>query len=256
MESGLVSIITPSYNTSAFIEETIRSVQQQTYPHWEMIIVDDASTDNSVALIRSIAETDSRIKLHQLPGNSGPGYARDLAVKNAQGDYIAFIDADDLWHPQKLQKQLNHMQTNNLPFTFCFYDCVDEDGKPLGRVVTAPKKLTYRMLFFCNFIGNLTGIYSTAYFGKLSIRGIRKRQDWIMWLSILKEIRTGSPVPEVLASYRIRKGSVSSSKFGLLKYNYAVYRQYHRQHVLTALLSMAVFIVVQLGIKPLYIRKS
>ena len=227
METPLVSIITPSFNSEKFITETIQSVQNQTYQNWEMIIVDDCSSDKTVSIVTEMAQQDNRIQLFQLEKNSGTGIARNTALTKTKGNYIAFLDADDLWKPQKLEIQIDFLKTNNLPFTFSFYDCINEEGKLLNKRVEAPQNLSYRQLFFCNYVGNLTGIYDVNYFGKIAISSIRKRQDWMLWLTILKKIKTAQAIPESLAFYRIRENSISASKFDLVKHNFAVYRTYH-----------------------------
>lgn len=249
---ALVSIITPTFNSEKFIAQTITSVQNQTFTNWELLIVDDCSTDETVKIIQNF--NDERIKLIQLQKNSGAGVARQTALEAASGTHIAFLDADDLWLPQKLQRQLDFMAENRQPFTFSFYDWIDEDGKSLGKRIEAPRNLSYKQLFFCNYVGNLTGIYAVDYFGKIEIPSIRKRQDWIIWLKILKKIRSAKPVPESLALYRIRENSMSASKTKLLKYNYKVYRDFHRMNFLAALFCMGIFLFVQLLVKPRYAK--
>jgi hypothetical protein len=256
MEKALVSIITPSFNSEKFIVEAIQSVQNQTYKNWEMIIVDDCSTDKTVSIVEEIAIKDRRIKIYKLEKNSGTGIARNTALTSAKGDYICFLDSDDLWKPQKLEKQIGFLKNNKVPFTFSFYDCIDERGKLMNKRVEAPKNLSYRQLFFCNYVGNLTGIYDVNYFGKISISSIRKRQDWMHWLTILKKIRIAQPVPESLAFYRIRENSISASKLDLLKHNFAVYRIFHEFNTVVSLLCMTGFLFTQLIIKPRYIKKS
>lgn len=253
--SPLVSIITPTYNSEKFISDAIQSVQKQTHPNWEMIIVDDCSKDKTVEIIQNFMEEDHRIHLIQLHKNSGAGMARNTALTEAKGRYIAFLDSDDVWKAEKLSKQIAFMQTQGLPFTFSFYEHIDEKGNPLNKRIEAPQKLRYRQLFFCNFVGNLTGIYDTDYFGKIAISSIRKRQDWIVWLTILKKIKTAQPVPESLALYRIREDSVSASKIALLKPNYIVYRKFHKRSVLASLLCMIAFLFTQILIKPRFIKK-
>jgi teichuronic acid biosynthesis glycosyltransferase TuaG len=255
METGLVSIIIPTFNSEKFILETIQSVQNQTYTNWEMILVDDASTDTTVGIISKLAQVDNRIQLLQLDKNSGTGVARNTALATAKGKYISFLDADDLWKPQKLQKQIDFLITNNLPFTFSFYDCINEAGESLNKRVEVPVRLSYRQLFFCNYVGNLTGIYDVSYFGKIKISSIRKRQDWMHWLTILKKIKTAEAVPESLAFYRIRDNSISTSKFDLIKYNFAVYRRFHGLNWIMALLCMSGFLFTQLLVKPYYSKK-
>lgn len=255
MKENLVSIITPSFNSEKFIVGTIESVQNQSYQNWEMIIVDDCSTDQTVSIIERFVANDNRIRLFQLDKNSGTGIARGTALSKAKGDYIAFLDADDLWKPLKLEKQLQFLKDNKTPFTFSFYDCMDEGGNTLNKRVEAPRNLSYRQLFFCNYIGNLTGIYEINYFGKIAISSTRKRQDWMMWLTILKKIKKGKPVPESLAIYRIRDNSLSASKVDLLKHNFAVYRSFHGFNYISSLFIMIGFLFTQLIIKPRFIKK-
>jgi teichuronic acid biosynthesis glycosyltransferase TuaG len=255
MEITTVSIITPSFNSEKFIAETIKSVQNQTFQNWEMIIVDDCSTDQTVSIIEQFVTNDDRIHLFQLDKNSGAGIARDLALSKAKGDYIAFLDADDLWKPLKLEKQLQFLKENQTPFTFSFYDCIDENGNALNKRVEAPRNLSYCQLFFCNYVGNLTGIYEVNYFGKIAISSTRKRQDWLVWLTILKKIKKAKPVPESLAFYRIRDNSLSASKVDLLKHNFAVYRSFHGYNYVASLFIMIGFLFTQLMIKPRYIKK-
>ncbi|HSD09140.1 glycosyltransferase family 2 protein [Flavobacterium sp.] len=254
METSLVSIITPSFNSEKFIAETIQSVQNQTHQNWEMIIVDDCSTDQTVSIIEDFVIRDSRIRLFKLEKNSGAGIARELALSKANGDYISFLDADDLWKPLKLEKQLQFLKDNKTHFTFSFYDCINEEGNSLNKRVEAPRNLSYQQLFFCNYVGNLTGIYETKYFGKIAISSTRKRQDWVVWLTILKKIKIAKPVPESLAFYRIRDNSLSASKTNLLKHNFAVYRTFHGYNLFASLFIMIGFLFTQLLIKPRYIK--
>lgn len=251
---GLVSIITPTYNSEKFITETIQSVQNQTYANWEMLIVDDCSSDKTVAIIQQFMEDDHRIHLIRLNKNSGAGVARNTALQIAKGRFIAFLDSDDIWKSDKLEKQLSFMKSENQPFSFSFYEWIDENSKPLNKRVETPFPLTYYQLFFCNYVGNLTGIYDTEYFGKIAISSIRKRQDWIVWLTILKKLKKAQPVSESLAFYRVRENSLSTSKIKLLKHNYEVYRKFHKLNIVISLFSMIVFLFTQLIIKPRYIK--
>lgn len=255
MESPIVSVIIPTFNSEKFISDAIFSVQNQSYTNWEIILVDDCSIDATLSIVAELALNDKRIKYSKLSKNSGTGVARNAALAVAKGKYIAFLDADDLWKSNKLALQITFMQTNNLPFTFSFYDCIDEEGKPLNKRVEAPLNLSYRQLFFCNYIGNLTAIYDVNYFGKIPISPIRKRQDWMLWLTVLKKVKIAHPVPESLAYYRIRDNSISTSKFDLIKYNYAVYRKFHGFIFPIAIAYMKLFLFTQLFIKPWYVKK-
>ncbi|MDI9309248.1 MAG: glycosyltransferase family 2 protein [Limnohabitans sp.] len=253
--NDLVSIITPSFNSEKYISETIQSVINQTYKNWELLIVDDCSFDSTSTIVQHFQSTDARIQFVTLDKNSGAGVARDTALQLAKGRYIAFLDSDDVWKPEKLEKQLAFMKQENQPFAFSFYDCIDEDSKPLNKRVEAPNPLTYKQYFFCNYVGNLTGIYDVDYFGKIAISSIRKRQDWMVWLTIIKKLQSAKPVPESLAFYRIRKDSLSTSKVKLLKHNYTVYRKFHKLNIFISLICMIGFLFTQLIIKPRYIKK-
>jgi glycosyltransferase involved in cell wall biosynthesis len=253
--SELVSIITPTYNVEKYIRETLQSVLNQSYQNWEMILADDASNDHTISIIEEFAAKDSRIKVFKLPENRGNGFARNAALEKASGKYIAYLDADDLWFPEKLEKQIQFLKANNLYFTFSFYDSIDEEGNDLNRRVESPNPLTYKQLFFCNYVGNLTAIYDADYFGKIIMETSQKRQDWRIWLTILKQIKTAKPVSESLAFYRIRKDSVSSSKFRLIKHNFGVYRQFHGCNFVLSVLLMMRFLYTQLIVKQIYIKK-
>lgn len=253
--NDLVSILIPTFNAEKSIKAAVESVQKQTYENWEMILVDDASTDETVKIIADFAQKDSRIKHYQLQTNSGNGFARNIALEKASGKYIAFLDADDLWFPEKLEKQIQFLKANNLSFTFSFYDCIDDNGNNLNRRVQTPIPLTYKQLFFCNYVGNLTAIYDADFFGKIKLESSQKRQDWRLWLTILKQIKTAEAVPESLAFYRIRKDSISSSKFKLIKHNFGVYREFHGYNLVFSVFLMMRFLFTQLIIKPKYIKK-
>jgi hypothetical protein len=158
--------------------------------------------------------------------------------------------------PNKLESQLNFMKKNNLPFTFSFYECIDEEGLNMSIRKEAPKFTTYRKLFFCNYIGNSTAIYNAEILGKIPIYKIRKRQDWMLWLTILKKIKVAQPIPEVLAYYRVRKNSISASKIELLKFNFNVYHHFHKMNYFVSLGCILLFIFTQLIIKPSYSKKT
>lgn len=249
---ALVSIITPAYNSAKYIAQTVYSVQNQTYSNWELIIVDDCSQDRTVEIVANLAANDTRIKLIQLAVNSGSGVARNTALNEASGNYIAFLDADDLWKPTKLQEQLHFMKTHDLPLTFSFYELMDENANPLNEVITTPLQISYNQLYYCNWVGNLTGIYSVDYFGKIPISSFKKRQDWMLWLTLVKQVGKVIPTPENLAYYRVRKDSISASKWKLIKYNYLVYKEYHQQGALKAGFDLIRFLFTQMVIKPKY----
>ena len=250
--SPLVSIITPCFNSKKYIFQAIQSVISQTHENWELLLIDDCSSDETYSIISKIASQDTRIKALKLNKNSGAGVARNFAIQKASGNFIAFLDADDLWKPEKLEKQLHFMQTKNTPFTFSFYETINEAGNLRNETITSPSNITYKQLYYCNWIGNLTGIYSVDFFGKIPISAVKKRQDWMLWLQIVKQIQTVIPVPESLAYYRVREDSISASKWNLIKYNFKVYRNFHQRNFISACLDTIQFLYFQLVIKPKY----
>lgn len=219
-----VSIITPSHNSDNFIDKTIKSVLNQTYQNWEMIIVDDVSSDNSNIIIEEYMTKDSRIKLVKLEKNSGPAIARNRAIKEAQGRYIAFLDSDDLWTPDKLSKQISFMQENDVDLSYTGYYRIEEESGEVIDQIHIPKRVNYSELLKQNIIGCLTAIYDTEKLGKVYMPEILKRQDFGLWLSILKKIPYAYGVDEPLAYYRVRSSSVSSNKIHASKYNWTLYR--------------------------------
>ncbi|MBC3758480.1 glycosyltransferase family 2 protein [Hyunsoonleella sp. SJ7] len=222
----LVSIITPTFNSDAYIDQTIQSVLNQSQSNWELLLIDDASTDSTVETIKNYLKKHSNIKLIQNEKNHGTAISRNKGIEHAKGDYIAFLDADDLWKPRKLEKQINFMSKNNCDICFSSYDLMDESGALLHKTVVALPELSYQKFLRCNYIGNLTGIYNTKVLGKIYTPNLRKRQDWLLWLKAVKKSKKPAlGIQEPLGVYRIRKNSISSNKFNLLKYNYLVYKK-------------------------------
>ena len=221
----LVSIITPSYNALKFIPTTIESVLYQTYQHWEMIIVDDVSSDNSNDVIADYMNKDSRIRLIKLEKNSGPAIARNHAIKEAKGRYIAFLDSDDLWHPDKLFKQISFMHLNDVALSYSGYFRIEEKNEKVIDQIHVPVRVDYNELLKQNIIGCLTAIYDTHHIGKIYMPDILRRQDFGLWLKILKKVPYAYGLDEPLAYYRIRTSSVSSNKILASKYNWKLYRE-------------------------------
>lgn len=253
--SELISIITPTYNSEKFIGETIDSIQNQSYGNWELILIDDGSTDQTVEIIKKFQEDDSRIRLICLEKNSGPAVARNKGIENSNGRYIAFLDSDDLWKKKKLECQLQWIKKNNLVFTFSFYELIAENGNSLNTEIRSPNPLHYTALMKSNFVGNLTGIYDRNYFPELRFPLLQKRHDWVFWLNILVEIKTAYPYPESLAFYRKRKDSLSSSKIHLLKYNYRVYKDYLNKGKVLSVFYMIRFLVYHFTTKKSFTFK-
>jgi len=223
VDEPLVSIITPTYNSFEYVADTLLSVTSQEYMNWEHIIVDDASTDATQSVVEALAKRESRIRLIKLPVNSGAAVARNTAIRAAKGRYIAFLDADDLWLPHKLARQVAFMQETGAAFTYASFDLINESGSGIGRV-EVPQTATYSSLLKNNVIGCLTAMYDTKKTGKVEMPLIRKRQDLGLWLRILKDIPEAHGVSEVLGQYRIRPGSVSSNKLHAARHTWHLYR--------------------------------
>ena len=217
-ENVFVSVITPTYNDERFVEQTIRSVLNQTHKNLELIIVDDNSTDSTLRIISSI--NDSRIRLFENSKNMGAAYSRNKALLEARGDYVAFLDGDDLWAPNKLDQQLQFMQKNNYCFSATFYREIDEHGDFLGFEFHAPKRITHRKFLRANYIGCLTVMYKRNIYPDLQIPNtILKRNDYALWLK-LSEKADCFTLQESLSFYRKRVSSVSSGKKKyLIKHN-------------------------------------
>lgn len=222
---SLVSVITPSYNSSRYIGEAIQSVLAQTYTNWEMIIVDDCSVDHSLEIIHGFVQKDSRIKVLSTETNMGAAAARNKAIEHAKGRYIAFLDSDDQWFPEKLEKQLRFMQDNDYSFSFSNYTIMDEDGHSTEKVVHVPESIDYKGLLKNTIIGCLTVMLDTEKISPIRMPEIRTRQDFALWLNILKRGHIAFGIPEVLAKYRVGKGSISSNKLKAAKRNWAIYRE-------------------------------
>lgn len=212
MIKGLVSIIMPSWNTDRFIAETIQSVISQTYKKWELLIVDDCSTDNTDAVVASFK--DDRIKYFHNEQNSGAALTRNRAMREAQGEWIAFLDSDDLWTPEKLEHQINFMNKNRYTLSYTEYEKIDENSKPLGIYVSGPEKVNKHKMYNYDYIGQLTMMYSAEEFGLIQIKDIKKNNDYAIRLQLYKKPGTCAYLlKENLAKYRVRKVSISHDKF-------------------------------------------
>lgn len=222
---GLVSIITATFNSGAYIAETIEAIQAQSYSNWELLITDDCSQDNTCEIVSHFAEIDNRIKLLRLDKNSGSGVARNNSIREAKGRFIAFCDSDDRWFPHKLEKQLKFMCENGYNLTYTSYLKCNEENQVIGYV-KCPTKIDRKNILIDDEIGCLTAIYDCASIGKFYMPPIRKRQDWCLWIEIISKTGTAYGLQEPLAFYKIRNKSISSNKLVLLKYNFRVYHEF------------------------------
>ena len=223
--SSLVSIITPSYNSSKFIKDCVASVFSQTYKNWEMIIVDDCSKDNSKEIIKELAAKDKRIKPIFLEKNVGAAKARNVAIRQAKGKYVAFLDSDDLWNPKKLEKQLSFMYENEIAFSYTNYQFISENGEDLSNIISAPEKMTYDSYLKNTIIGCLTVIIDREKSGEFEMPNIRSSHDMALWLLIMKRGFSAYGLDENLARYRIVSTSNTASKWHAAKDVWKVYRQ-------------------------------
>jgi len=222
---GLVSIITPSYNSAEFIEETIQSVLNQTYENWEWLISDDRSKDNTAEIIKKY--NDPRIKLQVLKQNGGAGNARNKSLERAHGRYIAFLDSDDLWYPEYLETMINFLQENNAELAYCNYSRCDEHTmEPILKDFEADKIVTFSNLLKTCRLAPVSTIYDTKRVGKFLFPVKSKREDHVMWLNLLKVIPKGYPVKKTMAKYRMRENSVSRNKKNIIKDQYLVYKDF------------------------------
>ena len=229
---GLVSIIMPSYNASRFITESIKSVIVQTYQNWELLIADDCSKDSSVEVIKKRIDKDQRIKLFSLLKNVGAAAARNVAIEHANGQYIAFLDSDDVWEPEKLERQLAFMKENKYAFTYSEYYVMEEDGKKTGSFIRIPSSLSYRQYLRNTIIGCLTVVIDRNIVGDFRMPLIKSSHDMALWLLIMKRGYKAYGIKEVLAGYRLVSTSNTAKKWKAAKDVWRVYRKIEHLSVL------------------------
>lgn len=232
----LVSIITPLYNSEKYIAETIESVLAQTYTNWEMIIVDDCSKDNGVRIVEEYQKKDKRIKLYKNEINKGGAGTRNVAIEKADGKYIAFLDSDDLWKKEKLEKQTSFMESLDCSFSYTKYERISEDGKKLNLISKIPKTLNYQELLKINPIGCLTAMYDQEKLGKIYLPDIKIGQDFALWLEVMKKAEEARGLEENLAEYRYREMSLSKNKKRKVFCMWEIYRKYNNQSILRTLI--------------------
>ena len=245
MSEKLVSIITPTYNCAKFIARTLDSVQAQTYQNWEMIIVDDRSQDNTKEIVEEYMKNDSRIKYHLLDENSGAAVARTEAMRLANGSYMAFLDSDDVWMPDKLERQIKWMNDNGYAFSCTAYEQIDENDNLLNRTIKTIKKTDYNRLLLDCPVGNSTVVYDVEKMGKFEVPNIRKRNDDALWLQMLKKEKYIWGMPDVLMKYRIRQNSISSNKLKVIKYHWILYREIEHLSVIRSAFHIFMWCVIK-----------
>ncbi|MGZ2368724.1 glycosyltransferase family 2 protein [Ancylomarina sp. YFZ004] len=235
MAQPLVSIITPVYNSSLFLMDTAESVFCQTYNNWEWILIDDRSTDNSWEILLELKEIDVRVKIFRNELNSGSGITRNQAIKEANGKYIAFLDSDDIWHCQKLEKHIAFMMIEGALFSHTSYGYLDENDNVIKSTFRVSKKpISYLDLLKRTEISCLTAIYDAEAIGKFYMSEHRRKQDYALWLSILKTGTKSYGLDEELAFYRQRKGSATSNKFNLIGKHFSFLRETQEMNTIQA----------------------
>lgn len=224
MKDGLVSIITPVYNAEEFIVQTIESVQAQTYSDWELLLIDDCSTDSSAELIKSFTDNDNRIRYVKLNKNSGAAVTRNTGLAMAKGRYIAFLDSDDIWKAQKLEKQMELIKEKDIGFVFTSYRYIMQDGSPMSKVARAPEKIDYNGLLKNTIIGCSTVLIDKKIIGDFRMANVRRGQDTATWLQLLKKTDYAYGIYDDLVWYRVVSGSLSDNKFTAIKRTWNTYR--------------------------------
>ena len=228
MSRDLVSIIMPSYNTANYIIDSVRSIQAQTYENWELLIVDDCSTDNTIELLNEYitATKETRIRVLINEKNSGAAVSRNYALREATGRWIAFLDSDDLWTIDKLEKQISFMQLHGYYFSYTNYMEIDQCGIETGKIVSGPNRITkIGMINYC-WPGCLTVMYDRTKVGLIQIKDIKKNNDYAMWLKVSNKAECYL-LDEVLGKYRRgREGSISSHTYwNLVKWHYRLFNE-------------------------------
>lgn len=232
LAEDLVSIVVPVYNCESFIQETIVSVQAQTYQNWELILVDDCSKDKSAELIRKMAQTDERIRYVAQPVNQGAAKARNVGVDYAKGRFLCYLDSDDLWLPEKIETELFFAKKNQAAFVFTGYEFADERGNGLGKVVHVPETITYKQA-----LGNTTIFTSTVMIDRLQVETedckmpIIASEDTATWWKILKKYQIGYGLDQNLVKYRRSQNTLSSNKFVAMKRIWNLYRMQEKLSV-------------------------
>lgn len=225
----LVSVIIPNYNSSRYLGETLDSVRNQTFTDWEAIVVDDCSTDHSVEIIQSFARKDNRIRLIAChTNNGGPAVPRNMGIAAARGDYIAFLDSDDLWMPEKLENQLRFMKDCNARLSSTSYSLMDENSFDLKRIIRAEKQLNYKKYLRNTAIGFSTSVVHRELLAGVTFQKMPVAEDFPFWLDVFRQGETMHGLEQVLTKYRVRKKSLSSNKLRSASQIWSVYRTYER----------------------------
>ncbi len=222
----MVSVVMPMCNSEKYVGKAIESVMGQTYSNWELLVVDDGSTDRSCDVVKAYALKDNRIRLLINDNPVGMPYApRNYGIQRAKGDFIAFLDSDDMWLREKLSQQIPLFFHDNITaVVYSDYEKISESGKRSARIVTAPRNTNYRQLLYGNVIGNLTGIFDVRKVGKNYFTDVH-HEDYAFWLSVLKSGYIARNTQTVSALYRVRRQSLTANKLSILSWQWHIYRK-------------------------------
>lgn len=217
-----ISIIMPCYNAEPFISDSIGSIIRQTYKNWELIVVDDCSTDKSYEIIDKYSQNDSRIKVFRSETNQGVAFSRNKGIASCTGEILAFLDSDDLWENTKLEVQKKKMDDLNCPITFTAYSRINGDGKRLNDAVNIPEKVSYSDLLKCNYIGLSTSMIDLRKTGKHYFKKTG-HEDYLYWLELLKKVPFAYGINMDLVKYRVHNSSLSNNKFKAARFTWNIY---------------------------------
>ena len=255
-KNQLVTVIMPSYNCGKFVDNTIYSVQAQTYQNWELLFVDDYSKDDSVQKVMALAAADSRIKVFKNSKNSGAAVSRNKALKEAKGRWIAFLDSDDLWEPTKLERQIEFMEKNKYAFSYTRYSEIDEDGRELGTIIGGPKHISKQGMYAYCWPGCLTVMYDANKIGLVQIADIKKNNDYAIWLKVCRKADCYL-LDDCLAKYRHRTGSISNHGYlALIKWHYKLFHDAEGMNMLASSLMTVVNMFFGVMKKLLYMKRQ
>lgn len=244
----MISIIMPVYNAEKYIKDAVQSVINQTYKKWELIIIDDCSNDKSLEIIKNFKKKDKRIKIIKLKQNRGASIARNKGIEISIGNYIAFLDSDDIWNKNKLKLQLNFMKKNNISFCYTHYNIFKSNIK-----IHSPKKIYYKLMLISCFIGCSTVMINQKSIGKTFFENFKIRNDYVLWLKILKKTKLGFGMPLVMTKIRRNKGSLSSNYFKNFIFYFKVMMHEKQNIIKIIMFLLPTYILIQIFKK--YINK-
>ena len=222
----LISVIMPAYNSAKYIEQSIKSVQGQSYENWELLVIDDASSDETTVIIKDLAKEDCRIKLHVNDSNQGTAWCRNYAAQISQGEFVAYLDSDDIWYADKLGRQLSVLAKSDVDLVYCSYGYIDEAGVRSPKIFRVPEQVTLKQMLKQNVIGCSTVMVKKAVAAQYRFSSQYYLEDFVLWLSMLKDKKQLYGLTDALVDYRIRKNSRSNNKLLCAKHRWTVFREF------------------------------